>query len=120
MSMALTVRNLWAPAALMVAMAAPLAAERIVIDVSQAKRSSSGGAPIHYQGTGSIRHSDNRSYASAQRRHSIDSAEERRAASEAGTRSTRASESRVVADAGQRRHSGATDRYGSVRLDTVR
>lgn len=120
MSTQVPVKSLWAGAALMLATAAPLAEDRIVIDLSQAKRGSSGGAPIHYQGTGSVRHSDDRSYTSAQTRQSIEAAQERNAAPGARARRTRESTSRVTADADERRHSGATDRYGSVRLDTVR
>lgn len=107
-------------AALVLATAAALAQDRLVINVSNAKRSSPGRDVIHYQGTGSVRHSEQRSYASAQSRHSSQGGQVRTESQGADTRRTRESRERRTTAAGTRSHSGASDRHGSVRLDTIR
>jgi hypothetical protein len=120
MSTRISVNHLWVVTALVLATAAPLAQDRLVINVREAQRSSPSPAVVHYQGTGSVRHSEQRSYASAQSRHSTQGAQRRDESRGAETRRTRESQGRTSGAAGARTHSGASDRHGSVRLDTIR
>lgn len=114
-------RCLWILAALSLAMVSTLAQDRLVIDVSKAKRSSSGSKAIHYEGTGSVRHSEQRTYEQAQNRHSVQAAEGREEVQQAQGRRTRSAQGRQeVQRAEDRTYSKATDRHGSVRLDTIR
>lgn len=120
MNMRLTTRIFSHFAALLFVTAAPRAQNRLVIDVSKAKRSTSSSKVIHYQGTGSIRHSDQHTYEAAQERRSKEAAQSRVEAKEAEARRTTGSQSRSVRAAQERRTSEATERHGSVRLDTIR
>lgn len=107
-------------ASLVLASPAPLAQERLVINVGKTNRSQSGSNVIHYQGTGSVRHSEQRTYERAQDRHSIQAAENRTAAQSAEGRRTTGAQDRTEVSAQDRTYSKATDRHGSVRLDTIR
>ena len=103
------------------AMAAPLAQDRLIINVSKAKRPQSTSGTIHYQGTGSVRHSEQRTYEAAQDRHNVQAAENRREVQSAQDRRTAGAQDRQeVQSAEGRTYSKATDRHGSVRLDTIR
>ena len=113
----------WALAGLALATTVAVAEQRLVIDMGAVKSPPSSTQPqiIHYQGTGSVRYSGQRSYQSAQARQSVQVAEERTEISPAKDRTTAgASERRTVDDAQSRTHSEASTRHGSVRLDTVR
>ena len=119
--MQVSVKRLWAFAVLVLVMMAPVAQERLVINVSEAKRSQSSASTIHYQPTGSVRHSEQRSFTAAQSRHSVRDAESRREVQQAKDRRTGGAASRrEVQNAEGRTYSQATDRHGSVRLDTIR
>jgi len=108
-------------AALLLTAAAPLAQERLVINVGQSKRPASSSHVIHYQGTGSVRHSEQRTYEAAQERRNIQEAHNRSEAQAGERRVSGSTEGRrEVRNAGDRRTGGASDRHGSVRLDTVR
>ncbi len=121
MSVRLFIRCSWALTMLVLSMAAPLAQNRLVIDVSKAKRPQSTSGAIHYQGTGSVRQSELRTYEAAQDRRAAHAAEDRRNEQQAEERRTTGAENRhEVERAGDRTHSEATDRYGSIRLDTIR
>jgi hypothetical protein len=104
----------------MLATAAPLAQDRLTINVREAQRSSSSPKVIHYPGTGSVRHDEQRHASSAQSRRSSQGAESRSESQRADARRTRESQGRRSGDAGSRRSAGASDRHGSVRLDTIR
>ena len=119
MSIWLPVKRFWTPAALLLAAAAPLAQDRLVINVREAQSATPSKKVIHYEGTGSVRLSEERSYTSAQSRQSTQEAASRREAAEAQERRTAGSQTRTAADAGVRTHRDATER-GSVRLDTIR
>ena len=113
--------RVWVLVALVAFVAAATAEERLVINVSKARQSRSNQQVIHYQPTGSVRHSEQRSYSAAQSRHSVRDAQSRSAVQGGGERRTRGAQSRhEVQRAEGRTHSRATDRHGSVRLDTVR
>jgi hypothetical protein len=119
--MRFSVRCIWACAALVLMMATPLAQDRLVINVSKARQSQPSSQVIHYQGTGSVRHSEQRTYESAQARHSTQSAQSRRESQGAQTRRTTGAQGRREVQGAERRtHGQATDRHGSVRLDTIR
>ena len=107
-------------ASLVLASPAPLAQERLVINVGKTNRSQSSSNVIHYQGTGSVRHSEQRTYERAQDRHSIQAAESRTAAQSAEGRRTTGAQDRTEVSAQDRTYSKATGRHGSVRLDTIR
>jgi hypothetical protein len=108
-------------AASVLALAAPLAQERLVINVGKTNRPQSNSNVIHYQGTGSVRHSEQRTYERAQDRHSIQVAESRTEGQFAEERRTTGAKDRTeVQSAQDRTYSKATDRHGSVRLDTIR
>lgn len=114
-------RRVWVMTALVVLAAAALAQDRLVIDVSKAKRTRSSSNAIHYQPTGSVRHSEQRSYQAAQQRQSVLAAQSRQEVQQAEDRRTGgAGTRREVQQAESRSYSRATDRHGSVRLDTVR
>lgn len=110
---------LGAALALLAIAAAPLAQDRLVIDVGKSKPGSSRHQVIDYGGTGSVRHSEQRASSSAQARRASQGAGQR-AAGGAGDRRTGGSQGRTSAGAGERRAGGASDRHGSVRLDTIR
>jgi len=108
-------------AALVLASPAPLAQERLVINVGKTNRAQSSSNVIHYQGTGSVRHSEQRTYETAQDRHAIQAAESRTEGQFAKERRTTGAQDRTeVQSAQDRTYSKATDRHGSVRLDTIR
>lgn len=114
------IKYLIAFAALLLTAVAPLAQERLVINVGKSNRSASSSGVIHYQGTGSVRHSEQRTYQAAQDRREVQAAQDRREVQAAKSRKTvDANSRREVQDAGDRRTGEATQR-GSVRLDTVR
>ena len=107
--------------ALVIFVVGAIAEDRLVINVSKARQSRSNQQVIHYQPTGSVRHSEQRSFSAAQSRHSVRDAQRRNAQQGAGERRTRSAQSRhEVQGAEGRTHSRATDRHGSVRLDTIR
>ena len=106
------VNPLWTVAVLMLATAAPLAQDRLTINVREAQRSSSPPNVVHYQGTGSVRHDEQRHSASAQGRRESQGAQDRRESQGAQNRRTGGADSR--------RTGSASDRHGSVRLDTIR
>lgn len=112
--------NVWAVPVLLLATLTALAADRLVIDVSKVQRSSTDRDVVHYQGTGSVRHSEQRSYASAQSRNSARDAERREESQAARDRRIGHTEIRTTGQADSRSFAGATDRHGSVRLDTIR
>ena len=108
-------------AALLLSAPASLAQERLVIDVGKAKRSRASSSAIHYQGTGSVRHSEQRTYESAQARHTVQAAENRTEVQPAEERTTVDAQNRKeVQNAEDRTYGKATSRHGSVRLDTIR
>ena len=112
---------LWACAGFSLATATAVAEQRLIIDMGAVKPPPSSSQVIHYQGAGSVRHSEQRSYQSAQQRQSIRAAEERTEISPAQYRTTAgAGDRRVVTDAQGRTYSEASARHGSVRLDTIR
>lgn len=114
------VNSLWIVAVLMLATAAPLAQDRLTINVREAQRSAPPPNVIHYQGTGSVRHDEQRHSASAQSRRSSQGADSRRESQGADARRTEGSQGRRSGSAGTRRSGEASDRHGSVRLDTIR
>ena len=115
------IKHLISLVALLLTAVAPLAQERLVINVGQSKRPASSSDVIHYQGTGSVRHSEQRTYEAAQERRNVQDAQNRSETQAGERRVTSASEGRrEVQNAGDRRTGGASDRHGSVRLDTVR
>ena len=77
MTLQFSAKHCWLLAVLALVTAAPLAEERLIINVSKVKRSPSSSNTIHYQGTGSVRHSEQRTYEKAQSRHSVQAAESR-------------------------------------------
>ena len=77
MSARFPIKCLFSFAALVLTTPAPLAQERLVINVGKAKRPTSSSSAIHYQGTGSVRHSEQRTYEGAQARHGVQAAENR-------------------------------------------
>jgi hypothetical protein len=108
-------------ASLVLASPAPLAQERLVINVGKTNRSQSSSNVIHYQGTGSVRHSEQRTYEGAQARHGVQAAENRSEVQQAEGRSTVGAQDRnEVQNAEDRTYGKATSRHGSVRLDTIR
>ena len=108
-------------AALLLTAVAPLAEERLVINVGQSKRPASSSNVIHYQGTGSVRHSEQRTYEAAQDRQNVQAAQNRSESQAGQRRNTGSAEGRnEVQNAGDRRTGEASDRHGSVHLDTVR
>jgi predicted transcriptional regulator len=112
---------LWACAGLALATTAAVAEQRLIIDMGAVKPPPPSSKVIHYQGTGSVRYSEQRSYQSAQERQSVRAAEERTEISPAQYRTTiSAGDRRVVKDAQGRTYSEASARHGSVRLDTIR
>jgi hypothetical protein len=121
MTLQFSAKHCWLLAVLALVTAAPLAEERLIINVSKVKRSPSSSNTIHYQGTGSVRHSEQRTYEKAQSRHSVQAAESRNEVQQAGERRTASAQERQeVQGAEDRTYSRATDRHGSVRLDTIR
>ena len=121
MSARFPIKCLFSLAALVLTTPAPLAQERLVINVGKAKRPTSSSSAIHYQGTGSVRHSEQRTYEAAQDRHSVQAAQNRSGGQPAEGRTTVEAQGRSeVQNAEDRTYSKATDRHGSVRLDTVR
>ncbi len=121
MTMRFSVKHLCVLAGLVLSAAAPLAQNRLVIDVSKVKRPQSTSGAVHYQGTGSVRHSEQRTYEAAQDRHAVQAAENRNEVQQAQARRTAGAQSRQeVQSAEGRTYSKATDRHGSVRLDTIR
>jgi len=120
MNMQISIKCFWTLAVLALATAAPLAENRLIIDVSKVKRPQSSSSAIHYQGTGSVRHSEQRTYGKAQNRQSIQAAENRREVQQAEVRTTADAQNRnEVQRAEGRTYGKATDRHGSVRLDTI-
>jgi hypothetical protein len=120
MSIRFSIKCFWALVALVLAMVAPLAQDRLIINVGKARSPQPSSSVIHYQGTGSVRHSEQRAYASAQNRHSIQVAESRSEGRSAAPRTTVSANSRQAGAATGRTTGQATDRHGSVRLDTIR
>jgi hypothetical protein len=121
MSARFPIKCLFAVAGLALTVPAPLAQERLVIDVGKTKRPPSSSNTIHYQGTGSVRHSEQRTYEGAENRHTVQAAENRTEVQAVEGRSIVGAENRrEVQNADDRTYSKATDRYGSIRLDTVR
>ena len=121
MSKRFLIRCSWALAILVFSMAAPVAQNRLIIDVSKAKRPQSTSGSVRYQGTGSVRHSEQRTYEAAQDRRAAHAAEDRRGEQRSRERHTIGAEDRHEGQRAQDRTEGtATDRYGSVRLDTIR
>jgi len=121
MSKRFFIRCSWALAILVFSMAAPVAQNRLIIDVSKAKRPQSTSGAIHYQGTGSVRQSEQRTYEAAQDRRTAHAAEDRRGEQRARERHTIGADNRHEGQRAEDRTEGtATDRYGSVRLDTIR
>ena len=115
------IKRLFTLAALLLTASAPLAEQRLVIDVSKSKRSASSSNVVHYQGTGSVRHSDQRTYESAQDRHSVQATQNRAASLADERRTIVGAEDRKEEQGAEDRTIGhATDRHGSVHLDTVR
>ncbi len=121
MSVRFSSKCLFALAALLLTAPASLAQERLVIDVGKTKRPPAGSNVIHYHGTGSVRHSEQRTYESAQARHTVQAAENRTDVQAAEGRTTADAEDRKeVQNAEDRTYGKATSRHGSVRLDTIR
>ncbi len=121
MSVQFSIKHGWALGVLMLVTVAALAQQRLVIDVSKAKRPQSSANSIHYQGTGSVRHSEQRTYEKAQDRQSSQAAENRNEVREADERRSSSAQGRQeVQEAEDRTYSRATDRHGSVRLDSIR
>ena len=121
MSMRFPPRRIWVFAALVTFAVGTLAQDRLIINVPKARQSRSNQQVIHYQPTGSVRHSEQRSYSAAQSRQSVRDAQSRREVQGAGDRRTRSAQTRrEVQMAEGRTHGRATDRHGSVRLDTIR
>ncbi|TDJ20185.1 MAG: hypothetical protein E2O65_02570 [Gammaproteobacteria bacterium] len=117
----MSIKCLCALAVLVLSAAAPLAQNRLVIDVSKVNRPQSTSGVVHYQGTGSVRHSEQRTYQAAQDRHAVQAAGNRNAEQGAQARRTVSAQGRhEVLRAQGRTYGKATDRHGSVRLDTVR
>jgi hypothetical protein len=115
------IKRLFTLAALLLTASAPLAEQRLVIDVSKTKRPPTRSSAIHYQGTGSVRHSEQRTYEGAQARHGVQAAENRSEVQQAEGRSTVGAQDRnEVQNAEDRTYGKATSRHGSVRLDTIR
>jgi hypothetical protein len=115
------VKCLFTLAALLLTVPAPFAQERLVIDVGKRKRPPASSGVIHYQGTGSVRHSEQRTYESAQTRHTVQAAENRTEVQAAEGRTTVDAQARKeVQNAEDRTYGKATSRHGSVRLDTIR
>jgi len=115
------VRSMIALAVMTLTAVAPHAQERLVIDVGKSKRSASSSNVVHYQGTGSVRHSDQRTYESAQERHSVQATQNRSASTADEGRTIVGAEDRKEEQGAEDRTIGhATDRHGSVHLDTVR
>jgi len=111
----------WALVVMILAMTAPLAQQRLVIDVSKASSPPPKSNVIHYQGAGSIRNSDERSYKSAQARNSTQAAASRVEAEPAVSRTTTSTaDERTTREAQERTTGQATDRHGSVHLDSIR
>ncbi len=120
MTMRFSIKCPCALAVLVLSVAAPLAQNRLVIDVSKVNRPQSRSGVIHYQGTGSVRHSERRSYEAAQGRHTVQ-AENRNEEQQAQARRTATAQGRQeVQKAEARTYGKATDRHGSVHLDTIR
>ena len=114
-------KRLCALAILVFSAAAPLAQNRLVIDVSKVKRPQSTSGAVHYQGTGSVRHSEQRTYEAAQDRHAVQAAKNRNEEQRAQARRTAGAQGRQEGQRAEGRTYGkATDRHGSVRLDTLR
>lgn len=121
MTMRFSIKCLCALAVLVLSAAAPLAQNRLVIDVSKVQRPQSTSGAIHYQGTGSVRHSEQRTYEAAQDRHAVQAADNRNEGQGAQARRTASAQARHEVQRAQGRTYGhATDRHGSVRLDTIR
>ena len=121
MTMRFSFKRLCALAILVFSAAAPLAQNRLVIDVSKVKRPQSTSGAVHYQGTGSVRHSEQRTYEAAQDRRTVQAAENRKEEQGAQARRTADAQARrEVRRAEDRTYGKATDRHGSVRLDTIR
>lgn len=119
--MQLSLRDIWILVAFVLVTAVAVGQERLVIDVSKAKRTHSSSSAIHYQPTASVRYSDQRSYQAAQARNSVREAQSREEVREAQARRTgQAAGRREVQAAESRSFGSATDRHGSVRLDTIR
>jgi hypothetical protein len=119
--MRLPSKRIWAFAVLALVTATPLAQDRLVINVPKARQSQPSPQVIHYQGTGSVRHSEQRTYENAQARHSVRDAQNRHEVQAAQTRRTTGAQGRrEVQRAEDRSYSQATARHGSVRLDTIR
>lgn len=115
------INSLWVFAGLVLATASTPAQGRLVIDMGASLPPQPSSKVIHYGGTGSVRHSEQRSYQNAQSRHSVRAASSRTGSAPAQSRTTvRAGDRNVVADAQSRSHSEASVRHGSVRLDTIR
>ena len=107
-------------AALVLTAVAPLAQERLVINVGKSNRSASSSNVIHYQGTGSVRHSEQRSYEAAQGRHEVQAAQNRHTSQAADRRTADAAKDRNQAQSAGDRRTGQATQRGSVRLDTIR
>ncbi len=121
MKIRLYIKPQCAHALLVLNAAAPQAQNRLVIDVSKAKRPQSTSGAVHYQGTGSVRHSEQRTYEAAQDRHAVQAAENRKEEQGAQARRTADAQARrEVQRAEDRTYGKATDRHGSVRLDSIR
>jgi hypothetical protein len=121
MTMRFSIKCLCALAVLVLSAAAPLAQSRLVIDVSKVKRPQTTSGAVHYQGTGSVRHSEQRTYEAAQDRHAVQAAGNRNEEQGAQARHTVSAQGRQeVQRAEGRTYTKATDRHGSVRLDTIR
>ena len=106
---------------MMFSMAGPLAQNRLIIDVSKVNRPQIAAGGVHYQGTGSVRHSEQRTYEAAQDRRAAHAAEDRRDEQRTqGRHTTDAEDRHEVQKAEDRTYGTASDRYGSVRLDTIR
>jgi hypothetical protein len=113
----------WLQALLLLTIAvgsATVAQEPLIIDVPAARAKAAGTSNVtHYKGDWSVRHSEQRSYSSAESRREVDEAQDRTAGS-SGDRRSATSESRSTSSASDRTTSRASERHGSVRLDTVR
>ncbi len=121
MTMRFSIKCPCALAVLVLSVAAPLAQSRLVIDVSKVKRPQTTSGAVHYQGTGSVRHSEQRTYKAAQDRHAVQAAGNRNEEQGAQARRTVSAQGREeVQRAEGRTYTKATDRHGSVRLDTIR
>lgn len=120
MSMRFSIMVSWVSTTLVLAMAAPLAQDRLIINVGKSSSPQSSSRVIHYQGTGSVRHNEERAYASAQSRQSNQAAKSRSEGRSADRRTTTTAKSRQFRKAQERTTGQATKRHGSVRLDTIR